>query len=298
METKLCRLCAKLKRPEELKVSIKGRNSRIKQKLIDCCRWNQFRKHKNLPKKVCKSCIQKLEKCWAFAETVASAQKILLDGIYDDEASKYVPIVSINEGHPSAAQENILSSIPNQNVLVKQEFSEEFSTSYTVDHSTSIDVKNEVMNEIENESDKKHFNGNDFNDFIQQFPSDNYVCNEVRKEERKKRKVGNMKKGSLDFDILSLLSANDLNKNGTIKLEKILELHLSDWSIYKYKCWKCSNLFDDIATLKGHMSITHPNDTLRHICSLCSHQRTYRDNHRGMFSQHIIREHFPHLKYW
>lgn len=94
----VCRLCGHLKKPRYLISDID--DSTMKQKLIDCCRWNLIGIDEcgNLPKKICSGCIKKLEKCWTFLESVAQVQEqlhshvvqiktelIIFDGIENDD---------------------------------------------------------------------------------------------------------------------------------------------------------------------------------------------------------------------
>ncbi|XP_055313930.1 uncharacterized protein LOC129575078 isoform X2 [Sitodiplosis mosellana] len=57
----------------------------IQPKLIDCCRWRDLENCNNehLPQNVCISCVQKLEQCWEFAESVSAAQQELLRMVDD-----------------------------------------------------------------------------------------------------------------------------------------------------------------------------------------------------------------------
>lgn len=74
----LCRLCTNPQFLDEISFNINDMN--IKQKLIDCCRWNNFEEMDNedLPQNVCTACTEKLEQCWSFSESVADAQHSLL----------------------------------------------------------------------------------------------------------------------------------------------------------------------------------------------------------------------------
>lgn len=76
-----CRLCALPKTSDEILAEIDDAALCIKQKLIDCCRWNQLEELANekFPINVCISCIQLLEQCWEFTEFVAESQHRLLE---------------------------------------------------------------------------------------------------------------------------------------------------------------------------------------------------------------------------
>lgn len=76
----MCRLCSQTKMLGEKMFEINDLILGIKQKLIDCCRWRDLEKFDNgsLPQNVCFLCVQKLEQCWEFAESVSAAQQNLL----------------------------------------------------------------------------------------------------------------------------------------------------------------------------------------------------------------------------
>lgn len=76
----LCRLCAKSKSSAEMMGEINDLLLGIKPKLIDCCRWRDLDKGdtEHLPQNACISCVQRLEECWEFAESVYAAQNKLL----------------------------------------------------------------------------------------------------------------------------------------------------------------------------------------------------------------------------
>lgn len=75
----LCRLCAKEKRPKQLTHSINDETLKIKQKLIECCRWNSVigNDYSQMPEKICNICINKLEMTWEFVESITKAQEQL-----------------------------------------------------------------------------------------------------------------------------------------------------------------------------------------------------------------------------
>lgn len=69
-----CRLCAELKSADEIGTSIADATNFIEQKLTVCCQWNVENSDAKLPQEVCTYCLDKLDKCWFFSQSVQSAQ--------------------------------------------------------------------------------------------------------------------------------------------------------------------------------------------------------------------------------
>lgn len=84
--TTYCRLCAESKTFDDLSTTINDTKLKIQEKLIICCQWNNYRNANcNLPDGICYSCVEKLEKCWLFNESVAIAQAKLQEIFQDTE---------------------------------------------------------------------------------------------------------------------------------------------------------------------------------------------------------------------
>lgn len=96
MET-TCRLCAQQRPIHQLRRSFDDHALNIQQKLIDCCRWNSLFpiEYETLPKRICHPCYRRLEASWAFAESVAQAQKQLISK-FGDEKPELLPIEHVN----------------------------------------------------------------------------------------------------------------------------------------------------------------------------------------------------------
>lgn len=74
-----CRLCAELKDSTEIITSIEDRDRWIEEKLIACCQWNSEMVDERLPRNVCVFCMEKLDECWLFSQSVQLAQQKLQD---------------------------------------------------------------------------------------------------------------------------------------------------------------------------------------------------------------------------
>lgn len=77
--TNYCRLCAELKGPDEIATSLTDTENLIEQKLTACCEWKVEKANQRLPKDVCMTCLDKLDKCWLFSQSVQFAQQKLLE---------------------------------------------------------------------------------------------------------------------------------------------------------------------------------------------------------------------------
>lgn len=77
--TEYCRLCAELKDPCEIVTSIDDVEQTMEQKLRACCQWTTENTELRLPHSVCATCLDKLDKCWLFSQSVQLAQQKLLE---------------------------------------------------------------------------------------------------------------------------------------------------------------------------------------------------------------------------
>lgn len=77
--TTYCRLCAEFKEPVEIITTISDTERLIEEKLIACCQWNVTENEQKLPQDICMFCMDKLDKCWLFSQSVQLAQSKLLE---------------------------------------------------------------------------------------------------------------------------------------------------------------------------------------------------------------------------
>lgn len=77
--TEYCRLCAELKDSCEIVTTIADVEQSLEQKLMACCQWTIVNTRQSLPHSVCVICLDKLDKCWVFTQSVQSAQQKLID---------------------------------------------------------------------------------------------------------------------------------------------------------------------------------------------------------------------------
>lgn len=259
MET-WCRLCANEKYADELTYNIDDEFTNIKQKLIDCCRWNEIADDDQVgvPKMICKDCNGRLEQCWLFAESVSLAQQKI-------------------HMHSMDVKPMILLQI------------EKLDTPFNEEDT----IKAEIHEYTESISPIANFDF-DFDESMCQSPVEDY--NFIDKKDLNFASIEETHTtANIDCDLLALLSDSDKNADGTVNMQKISELNLDDWSILKIHCSICKKFFDKHRTFKSHFKIKHPGEALLFHCTLCN-LSTAKSHHT--LQNHIIKMHRPYLKYW
>lgn len=66
----ICRLCANCKEEFELTTQI----TELESKLTLCCGWYPTENEIQMPRKACDNCVDELDKCWYFAQSVRDAE--------------------------------------------------------------------------------------------------------------------------------------------------------------------------------------------------------------------------------
>lgn len=80
-----CRLCAESKDSCEIVASISNAEQFLEEKLRTCCGWTIENVDQRLPQGICTICLDKLDKCWLFSQSVQLAQQKLLELIGKSE---------------------------------------------------------------------------------------------------------------------------------------------------------------------------------------------------------------------
>ncbi|XP_031617242.1 zinc finger protein 431-like isoform X2 [Contarinia nasturtii] len=81
-----CRLCAKQTEATALATEL----SEIESKLKLCCGWKPSENEIEMPNKACDLCVEKLQQCWNFAESIWEAEKQLIEMANEIKAQKSV----------------------------------------------------------------------------------------------------------------------------------------------------------------------------------------------------------------
>lgn len=110
---KICRLCAKCC-PNQKLTSLNDPYRCIRSKLFRCSQIDITDDNKSLPQNVCDICIQSLEQCWNFTETVAAAQTKLQLQFADDPLSgvKMEEVIIGEEQFQASADYDAVLDVP------------------------------------------------------------------------------------------------------------------------------------------------------------------------------------------
>lgn len=263
-----CRLCAKIKNSFELKYSI----DEVSVKLKDCCQSIEMHTDVDYPQSVCEACFLKLDDSWKLFKTIENAQ---------DELRFMVSQKKEND-----SLQNNLGYCDDE--FIKVEPLEINDNSQVTIHEPQIEVGSKLETMMINSQD-----------ILQEIGFDDFHSTDDSEPEEKSVQTY-IKTSNPDNckNFLALIPEKDRMKNGTINPVKIMELKLYDWSILKFKCWKCNNIFSECKMLKIHIKQEHPHIGFRWICPLCCDNRTYsREDHRRL-RYHVISKHFSYLSYW
>lgn len=224
-----CRLCAKYRTKKQLKCSIDDQHLNIKQKLIDCCRWNSFISHETMPQMICNTCFKTLETCWAFAETIEKAQQLLS-----------IQLTNIHEYEP-----------PNQ-IFMKVE---PLELDVELDDYSLHEFKNHELsnfqNNIRSPSIIEEINCNYFKDSIEQ-PTFN-ISDQLHTETKQ-------------LTYLCETCGKDFTSKSN--LVSHIKLHLPLNERRHFECYLCRTIFSYKKSLMTHMPI-HSGENNRIQCKIC-----------------------------
>lgn len=319
----LCRLCAISKQPEDFRCKIDDGNFDIERKLVTCCNWNSYRSHQNLPKMVCISCFLQLEQCWYFRETVSRAQQKLCDLLKIDSAPK--PLHEL-ESYTEPTFESELTEVAEIEVKIENTLDETVEVGEI--EVTDLKVEDDFNNfserlEANSDHDDAVVDDDNYNYYEDHFSENSYPAAEdsvkvknlekstskpkpvKQKSKRTKQKPKHVPSKSktkkiacnnLEFDIKAMLSHGDVNENGTVKKEKIMQLNLCDWTAVKHRCYQCNGDFNSHSDLWTHFVTTHSNEKLKFICPICPDDMVFLSGR--YYRNHIAKSHYPHLTYW
>lgn len=330
----MCRLCSQTKLTVEMMGGINDILLGIKPKLIDCCRWRELEifDNENLPQNACIVCVQKLEQCWQFAESVSAAQQKLLriirningrdssKGIFENDDkcdinSKFM----INDMH---SKEELIES---PGVIVDALAAEEFPKPMIIHkfnkHNYSVQIKAE-REEIECQeiqlcpksirkrkkkftrltmakTKKNYLKGNLKEKFHQTEVTDEEEKNDLKPKLREtivSKRLSKSTKPNENF--LPLIPKEDRNDDGSIKPERILQLEFGSWLMLQYQCYVCGTCLGDYYKLRQHHLHEHPQNPLKLLCSFCKKKKPQTFKRKQAMIDHTKNFHFPHLKYW
>lgn len=169
------------------------------------------------------------------------------------------------------------------------------------DDSNSVDKVEEIkVFEYEPENEQNTSSQPDFNHELvyKEEPAHVEQIADAPKSKRKKKMRLNISKPTNPVkSFLKLLNVDDLNEDGTINSKRITELDLDSWMVLQHQCFICGEITVDYDRLKTHFAAEHPNEKMRHLCSLCTKSKTTYCR-RHVLLRHIIKSHHLHLTHW
>lgn len=286
-----CRLCAKVKSPTALKHKL----SDIRSKLIDCCQWIEPYTGIEYPQNVCAPCAKRLDQSWKFTEAVKGAQ-IELDHLINQHRQDIIFIKEDEGGEAVKVEPDYLSDIDfTVSEVVAPEKAEFFHFSVNAEEDTS-DFEWPDNNDDDWGADDDDAGGGDLQSDI---PID--LLNEESNVDVKENDTGDdIKKNNCmkrRQEFINQIGAEWRLDDGKILPDRIMELKLCDWSVYKFKCWLCKLLVDTGELLRAHFNETHSDSSIKWECSICPVGQTITKK-QWQLQVHVANQHYPHLFYW
>lgn len=248
-----CRLCANRMHETEKTAEI----SEMTTKLIVCCNWKLSKIESQMPQRVCRVCVDELERSWRFAEQIHLAEKKLqlhwieLNQPTMDEPE---PIVEINE--------------------IEQEEDEQFSDmEVTAFSPPSIESSSESVHSQKTTKKRKK---------------------SPKKTVAKTKKNPDSFLSKLTNE--GRLANGQISEHGVAKLFELFpEMKTMTWDDCQFICKKCDKVYKNPQNFYAHNRSIHTFELLsnRVSCFYCNHmfKREY------LLQRHIADEHFPHLKF-
>lgn len=262
----LCRLCAKCMESVEITTEI----TELKSKLSFCCGWKPSENEIEMPQTACNRCVEQLQKCWDFAESVWAAERQLIKLVGESvEGWSHEPV-----SHDELIKSEEIVSQPEP----KQESHDELEGS-----NHAFDCADHAVDYSDDDDESVHSNKS-----------------QTQIDSSKKVECGRKQPPKDPF--LSVLTSDDyldgglISENGVAKLQKLHSKMMSmTWNDCQYECDKCDKQFKGPNTFYAHIRSIHWEELLsiKVSCFYCN------SKHRREFAlnRHIASEHFPHLKY-
>lgn len=202
----ICRLCANCKDDIELTTQI----TELESKLALCCGWYPTENEIQLPTKACDNCVDELDKCWYFAQSVRNAEQKLNKLLMEQNDLTAVDTAEYNE--------------------------------LLADDKIKIDpgILAVELKEFENSCDENNGNNGDEDEaiFDNPFIDSDAECSTSNKIQINLPDVDPFLDHLIDED---RIADGTVSAGGVYKLEKLYpEMKTMSWTNCLYKCEKCN----------------------------------------------------------
>lgn len=290
-----CRLCARCMGTIEQKTEI----TKLEMKLSFCCGWKRSQNELQMPQKACTLCVEQLQNCWNFAESVWAAETRLQKLVTEpSEAAtneiEFVAPVDCDDVKVEEADPKLISEC----VVVLEELK-------PPTEAIAVDIKNGDDRNFDEIDDNGGADDDNYNDDVFDGPithSDAESTHSNKSEQKKKLKDAAEKRHTLKDPFMTGLTPDDCLEGGLIsadgieKLEKLNpDMKTMSWNDCQYKCEKCDRTFVGSHNFYAHIRSIHIEEVIqiKVTCFYCNskYRREYALN------KHIASAHFPHLKY-
>lgn len=328
----ICRLCAEVSSIDDMACTIDDHDLNIRQKLIDCCRWDELHEQSDFyPKNMCKTCYGRLELSWNFSKSVARAQfkifKFVEGGgqmdlielpIDVDEMSvkpeleeicvvKSLPIVNLpakfdfvtttTEQIPLSAHESItIDANPLDSMADDADF---IAVSHVAEitPATELDEKINIKNKfIDWDTDGEDVYGSaaSLSSYEEKPTLPATTTNHADSVNNIALQRSFTSKLITQKKFVELIK-DHCNADGSVNVDAIKKHQMVNWTLIQEICWICKFAAMDRATLRNHIRSEHPFEEVRVICTLCPN-KTFASRHPLM--RHTQKKHFPYLEFW
>ncbi|XP_055312474.1 serendipity locus protein delta-like, partial [Sitodiplosis mosellana] len=299
----LCRLCARYMEETERKTEI----TKLETKLAFCCGWKRSQNEAQMPQKACTLCVDQLQTCWTFTESVWAAEaqlkKLTNEPVEAEEVAVANEIEFVAQDDDCEdevkTEDDVDPKLMSNCVVVLEEMKLPLKDS-NKDSDVNADA-DAGAGVIDDDDD----NYNDADDTVFDAPttfSDAESTHSNKSEQKEKIKIDAEKRQSLRDPFLTGLTPEDclegglISADGVAKLEKLNPtMKTMSWSDCQYKCDKCNRIFVGSHNFYAHIRSIHIDEviTINVSCFYCNstHRREYALN------KHIANAHFHHLKY-
>lgn len=203
----ICRLCANSKDEIDLTAQI----SELESKLALCCGWYPTENETKLPTKVCGTCVDELDKCYCFAQSVRDAEIKLKKLLAEQNDSITIEVTEFND----LIADDTIKVDPNIYSLELKEVDSSFD---------NYDASEAIFDDPITDSDTERSNSSKIEKSL---PDSDPFLDHLNEEDR--------------------IVDGTVSTSGVSKLEQLYpEMKTTSWTNCVYKCDKCNLTYEGI----------------------------------------------------